>query len=303
MHGREGLHAQIAAIATFAPLVEQSSAVFVWKKAVFFQPHPSSNPSMSNPSIPDKRARQILFDTHWSSSGWRSDHQNVNEVDFGYAKSMRTMFDPVTLGHSEALSHLQGVANKLTERMAADAFLASLSTRRLDWRSVLGSYSVARHMPSHELTAGEGQCRVCGLCEGKRTEDLNVLNFERLKWGGVRHSNPVYGALDMELFLDSAPPAPNADDLRIFRDLVAAVRDVGTSVSSAALQGHFPASLKSNKAERDRRWQSLDCAASWTPQSTPDLGSSSFHTANVRYLTDTLSIWPTRHAGGAATSG
>ena len=29
------------------------------------------------------------------------------------------------------------------------------------------------------------------------TFDANVLNFERHKWGGVRHSSIEYGALDL----------------------------------------------------------------------------------------------------------
>ena len=29
-----------------------------------------------------------------------------------------------------------------------------------------------------------------------------MLNFERFKWGGVRHSDPLYAALDLERFAE-----------------------------------------------------------------------------------------------------
>lgn len=203
----------------------------------------------------DKRALRILFDTYWSSSGWTQGERRLSAEDFAYAKSHGVMFDPIKPTHEEAISRLHVAVNRVDLRQVADGFLASLSTRRLEWRSALGSYAVGRWLPVHEPTPGEQSCRVCGLHHGYQhvhEHDLNVLNFARLKWGGVHHSDPIYGALDLELFAATPPPAPTANDIRIFRDILSAIAAVPGTVTSSALHKHFPASLKANKAERDQ---------------------------------------------------
>lgn len=200
----------------------------------------------------DKRAQKILFDTYWSASGWVQGERRVPTEDFEYAKAHGVMFDPLSQTHDETIAQLRTAVARLNPRQAADGFIASLSTRRLDWRSALGSYSVARWLPAHAATAGERQCRVCGLNAGRYEHDLNVLNFERLKWGGVRHSSPIYALMDMDLFVKNPPPAPSAEDLRIFRELMSIIRTAPVAVSSAALSNSFAGVLKSNKPERDQ---------------------------------------------------
>jgi hypothetical protein len=82
-------------------------------------------------------------------------------------------------------------------------------------------------------------------------EDWNVLNFERFKWGGVRHDQVNYAVFDLKLFLNSKVPNPKRDDLQIFRGIIAAITSVPPDVTSAGLQAHFAEVIKSNKAERD----------------------------------------------------
>jgi hypothetical protein len=202
----------------------------------------------------DKRALKILFNTYWSASGWIGGEPRLSAEDFAYAKAQRVMFDPVKPTHDEAIAQLHVVLHRTDLRAVANGFLASLSTRRLDWRSALGSFSVGRWLPTHEATPGDRRCRVCGLYDYTQVKDhdLNVLNFERLKWGGVRHSDPVYAALDLELFSEAPPPAPTEGDLRIFRELIAAIAAVPPAVTSAQLHKYLPGSLKANKAERDQ---------------------------------------------------
>lgn len=197
----------------------------------------------------DKRALKILFEAYWSAQGWHRDGPRVSPDDFAYAKAHGVMFDAVAPDHGDTVARLLALIGRLSQRQVADGFLASLSTRRLDWRSALGSYAVFRWLPEHGADPGPG-CDVCG-CSPRET-DFSILNFERHKWGGVRHMNPVYAALDLQLFLDEPPPAPTPVDIGIFRDLVAAIDAVPVGVTSAALHQHFPRSLKANKAERDQ---------------------------------------------------
>src|SRR5689334_14844744 len=102
------------------------------------------------------------------------------------------MFKPRRLTHDQIIAWHGRARAAVTRQEVTAAFLASLSTRRLDWRSALGSYAVARHLPDHPHRgpASGRYCTTCGSSGGPKhagPHDLSVLNFERLKWGGVRH--------------------------------------------------------------------------------------------------------------------
>lgn len=199
----------------------------------------------------DKRAIRILFDRYWRPSGWKPDDERaVSAEDFDYAKSHGLMFEPFGASHNLTIDRLRHAVNRITAGEVGDAFLASLSSRRLDWRSALGSYAVFRHMPLHSAV-GKVACDVCGLYLSSGLEDLNVLNFERLKWGGVRHTYPVYAMLDLELFLAGPRPSPSNEDLALFASLLQAIDTVPSDMTSASLHKCFPKALKANKAERD----------------------------------------------------
>jgi len=153
----------------------------------------------------DDRAVKTLFDTYWSPRAWKPDALRATSPDdFAYAKSKRVMFDPAHLDHGQAVEHVLGAFGRLDRRKVADGFVASLSTRRLDWRSALGSYAVFQHLASHKPQIEGRRCMVCGLYLNEKAVDLNVLNFERLKWGGVRHDHLEYAALDLGLFLEGS---------------------------------------------------------------------------------------------------
>jgi hypothetical protein len=201
--------------------------------------------------MPDKKAVQILFDMYWSPSGWKPKQtRSISAADFEYAKSQGVMFDPVTTSHQDVVERLLRGISGLTPPEVGDAFLASLSCRRLDWRSVLGSYAVFRHMPPHEET-GTIRCEICGLYLDDAANDLNVLNFERLKWGGVRHMSPDYALLDIELFLAMPRPIPTLEDFVLFNSLIASLSAAPADATSATLNKALPKALGANKAERD----------------------------------------------------
>ncbi len=202
----------------------------------------------------DKRALKILLDAFWSPAGWKPETQRIAvPADYAYAKEKGIMFDPVRLDHAQATGELLGLVARLDRARVADAFVASLSTRRLDWRSALGSYAVFQHLAPHAPLEHERRCAVCGfyLHADPTGEELNVLNFERWKWGGVRHDHVVYAWLDLQLFLAGETPRSTPEDQRIFRSLVEVIAQVPPHTTSAALHKHFAHFFKSNKAERD----------------------------------------------------
>lgn len=198
----------------------------------------------------DKRALSILFDVYWSSAGWKPDaDRRTSPDDFAFAKQQGFMFDELTLDHATVMSRLERAVRRLKPEVVGNAFLTSLSSRQLHLRSALGSYAVFRHLAEH-APVGSTRCDWCGFyLEG--TRDLNVLNFERHKWGGVRHGDPLYAMLDLELFALEAPATPTDSDVALLKALIAAIEHAPPGTSSANLHKHFPRELKANKAERD----------------------------------------------------
>lgn len=199
----------------------------------------------------DKQSLEILMNTYWQTPGWRHDNKTyLSPEDFAFAKSKGMMFDNLSLNHEEALHKLFTSIKSLNKRIVTDGFLASLSSRRLDWRSALGSYAVFQNLTAHLPAENERYCYICGFYFSNYEHDLNVLNFERFKWGGVRHLNIVYASIDLDLFIQNAPPSPTNQDIQIFQKIVSAISQA-PKVGSAALQASFSKILKSNKSERD----------------------------------------------------
>ena len=86
----------------------------------------------------DKKAKNILFKTYWSARGWKSD-KVTDPLDFDYAKA-----DRLDLNHDQCVNDVLALRERISAAKAARAFLSSLASRRLDWRSGLASFSLAQ---------------------------------------------------------------------------------------------------------------------------------------------------------------
>ena len=202
----------------------------------------------------DKRSIKILFETYWSAAGRKTETpRRTPPDDFAHARSAGVMFDPVRISHAEIVHRAITAATELTPKVVADGFLASLSTKRLDWRSALGSYAVLRHFPNHKISSRQRRCATCGAYENyKGLEDINVLSFERFKWGGVRHDDPLYALFDLEQFVKTDRACPSKSDVQIFNDLIRIIEAVPPETSASTLSKHLrTVGFTSSKAERD----------------------------------------------------
>ena len=142
-------------------------------------------------------ALKILFDTYWSSSDSKREHI-VTPEDFKFTKNAGYMFEPIELSHDDLVNWLKSSLKIVTLETIRNSFLVSLSTRRLELRSALGSYAVAKNFPNHVYNGNNYCCEICGAFKKSNLPyDLNVLNFERYKWGGVRHEKLEYIAFDL----------------------------------------------------------------------------------------------------------
>lgn len=199
----------------------------------------------------DKRALKILTDTYWSAAGWKH-RPTVAPSDFAYAKKMGLMFDPDSRTHDQAVAAACKAVSQTYDRQVSQAFIASLGSRRLDLRSALGSFAVGRHLERHSMAAAKPGSTSCGYC-GEYADaggDLNVLNFERFKWGGVRHDNVRYIAFDLQLFASLEIPEPTKKDYASLRSIFDAVENLPATARLKDLERALSKFLRSNSSER-----------------------------------------------------
>jgi hypothetical protein len=127
-------------------------------------------------------------------------------------------------------------------------------------RSALGSFSFAAHFPDHRLAetahsrvpSGRLRCRLCDLYGNSVAEqqDVNVLSFERWKWGGVRHENPLYCWFDLTQFEKASLAAPTQEDYSILAGIVEIASDLPPKASPNELEKRISKVIKSNGSER-----------------------------------------------------
>lgn len=219
----------------------------------------------------DKKAKKILFSMHWKN-GWIDREERVlSSEDFEYAKSKGLMFEPLSISHNDCLDSILKLVEEIPNEKIAKGFLSSLTSRRLDWRSSLSSYSIAKNIKKHNYTPvisgtsyidgkPSSHSYTCGVCKNAQygiigdesyiNHDLNVLNFERIKWGGVRHGDILYTLFDLEQFKNEVIPEPTSDDIKCFKDILRTIDSSDPADYPSALEKRLATVIKSNKSER-----------------------------------------------------
>jgi hypothetical protein len=203
----------------------------------------------------DKRAQQILFDAYWRpAKGWNLSRPSAS--DLAYAKEAGYMFDPVRWSHEEVTTGVISAVRAVERQDVARAFLSSLATRRLEYRSALGSYAQFRTYASHEWQPRAGTfAQTCVLCRWAlmpdSDEDLNVLNFERHKWGGVRHDDPLYALFDLREFQKLEKAEHWEEGSELLKKILATAQSLEPSAKPRDLERALSDTFKSNKGERE----------------------------------------------------
>lgn len=230
----------------------------------------------------DQRALRTLFqyEKHWRNQ-WVSGLSNPAPApdDVEYAKRAGYMFDAFDATHDETVAWLVRSFKKVTKEDATDGFLASLSSRRLEWRSALGSFAVGRTFPIHPHSeagrpAGSagGYCRVCEFCGGPTyisSVDPNILNTMRFSWGGGASSGtaPTYPGFDLEQFALIPKPSPVEADFVIMRAILDFIREVPVTARLSELQKGIARCLASNNIEQRTLLETLGfCGILETPE-------------------------------------
>ncbi len=201
---------------------------------------------------------------------------------------------------SDIVSRANAAVCVVDRRTVANEFVASLSSRRLELRSALGSFAVLQHFPQYTIPRQRDACPVCGVYNrGAERKDLNVLNFERFKWGGVRHDKPLYASLDLQLFQELSRIDPTAGDVAVFKDLLQAIESTPVTKTSATLESISRKVFKSNKAERDNVVGILGLMREFSAcPRIPVIYIGSSPIQSKQCPDDVLWIWITQHVGG-----
>lgn len=241
----------------------------------------------------DKKAAKILLSTFWGGGGWKTTSLPFSGDEFEYAKSKGVMFDPLTITHDEIVQRLYDMhqEDSFKERVIS-AFLHSLSTKKAYLRSALSSWALTSNMPLHtyaERPALHPNTSSCGDCNFLRLQsdkeysnvDLNVLNFERIKWGGVRHGWLIYCLMDLELLLqdNDANYEVTPEDQAILVNLLEAAQTEDPKDSARSLEKKWKDLFPSSKQERDALLEIWAAAGILAPGDKPRKrkgGSSDF---------------------------
>lgn len=195
------------------------------------------------------------------------DRENASEVEIAHAKAKGFLFDyPKYESHTAALGRLSSILAQIEAKDVANAFLFSLSTRKLEYRSALGSYYYAKAIPEHDFMNSHNEilartathCYLCGWnawtsepSEFNKRFGVNIYNFERYKYGGIRHAQLNYSLFDLEQFLGLPKVAPTDEDVRILADILSCVKLLDGSDKAGRLRDTIAKAkiFKTNKDE------------------------------------------------------
>lgn len=199
---------------------------------------------------------KLLMETYWNGGMWNRKAPTAD--DYAQAMEEGYMFDPTPIrSHDETLRDLQDILEKISPADVANAFLYSLSTRQLQYRSALGSYYYALAIPDHSHDV-PGTCCLCNWLPidpvdspEKESGGYNVFNFERYKWGGVRHTHPEYALFDLEQFLMLPKVTPTEEDWLILKSILQTMEEMPPNKKVGAYRELIAKKklLKSNKDE------------------------------------------------------
>ena len=202
----------------------------------------------------DEEAKRILLKAYWGTGGWKNG--DVDDDDFQYAREHGVMFAPISLTHAQLVRETIAARDAIGPKRCGNAFIASLASRKVWLRSALGSFGNCVDLNSHRFSPHpmDSQSHLCRHCDSLRREsdcNLNVLSFERLKWGGVRHHQLVYNRLDLTMTAREEIDAPTASDRRLLERILRDIRDAVGKQRTGALKKSWATRVPGNSDEFD----------------------------------------------------
>lgn len=187
------------------------------------------------------KGKKILLKTFWNRNGYH--YTDPTPQEFAIAVQEGYLFEETrNLSHEETLSQLRQVVAQIDPGDVANAFLYSLSTRALEYRSPMGTYYYAKAVPPHE-SQFPTRCGWCAWIEGlydcrvwkTKYQDIpwepkhtpeNFCNFERYKFGGRNHNYVQYALFDLTQFQKLPRVTPTEEDRRMLREILDTITEL-----------------------------------------------------------------------------
>jgi hypothetical protein len=220
--------------------------------------------------------------------------------------------EPRALDHDGWVAAARHAGASVNAQEVSEAFLASLATRRLDLRSALSSYAIARVLPEHPYTPWYNTgCAVCALVVRKDgtipPQDLNDFSWHRFCSGGYRQNDIDYIAFDLEQFPRAPRPALNVADISLGQQIIDYLRQLPPATTAAqAVKGMTM--LRGNNAERGELLDILGICGILHDEEHPGYSDTfipyteSIKFPGVRYPFGHYPTWWWRASGGISIS-
>jgi len=174
--------------------------------------------------------------------------------------------------HDDLVGMATSAAGAASKVAVVGAFVASLSTRRLDWRSALGSYAAVRHLPPHSFvpSAHFGPvCAVCGLREVVDYRPDALKELRRTQSRLIRFYDLTYATCDLSHLGELAADPPGPKDVEILQRVVSGLRALGPEATLESLDPALRGTFKSNKGQRRYALEALGVAGVLCPPDAP----------------------------------
>lgn len=124
------------------------------------------------------KGKRILFKTFWNDKGYA----DPTPEEFSIAVKEGYMFEQTrNYSHEETLSGLREVVAQIDPADVANAFLYSLSTRALEYRSPMGTYYYAKAVPDHAQKS-ERCCYWCNWMENHCDFRVQKTKYREGPW-------------------------------------------------------------------------------------------------------------------------
>ncbi len=211
----------------------------------------------------DKKAVQILFKTIKTSQDenlgewfyWDTYIKYISKEEFDYAKKHFVMYEREKITHNEICKRIKLAVAKIEQQDVVNAFVYSLSTRQLEYRSYLSSYCIGKSLAAHSFISSpkpnEIICVVCGLHnhEFEKPIEFNTINYFKYKYGSST-DNLISVLFDVEQFSKVPNVKPNNTDYEILNELKKIIEIAEPNDRISQLSKSISKTIKSNVEER-----------------------------------------------------
>ena len=160
-----------------------------------------------------------------------------SEKDFSKGVETGVLIQKSITTHDEMISEIKELANRILLESAAKAFLYSLSSGDMRYRSALSSLIWARSLPNHSSKNTErinGKCLICGCTHGLDEpenidwNDLGVFRYLPPKQYGKNPNYlcPEYVLNDLREFEKLPSVEPKEEDYNILNGIFATIKSM-----------------------------------------------------------------------------